>query len=702
MSIMAANADRTTKLGRNDPCICGSQKKYKNCCMGSNSVSRAFPNVSQVQISAILDSAYFNFHQGQLQQAEQLCRQVLHVSSKNFEAMHLLGLLFQHANQWPMAEAWLTKALEIDPNNAEAHCNLATVKESLGKLNDARRHFERAIKLDSVMIPALNNYASLLHKHDRNYQKSKSLYEKVLKIDPNFTMGLFNLSNLYKDMGNTELCKDCLHKAYALDSGNAEVVYALGNVLFDEAKFNDAIEHYQRAVSLAPGFAMAHNGLGIAFKKLSNIESAVKHNIQAKSNLPSQIDYHTGAFLTMQYSENIDEATLNHHYDIFRNIFEVPRQSAWMANALQKSENRPLNIGYVSADFRFHAVSAFMMPVIKHHKHEKFKLHAYYNNHYKDVITERYIELFDCWLDCALMSDEDLAKKIREDNIDILVDLSGYTLGNRILTFMLKPAPLQISWMGYLGTLGLKCFDYRITDQWLEPISAHITHEKPYVMPKLWYTYAPCFKTPDLINSPSVAVKDTPALQNGYITFGCTNNINKVTHEVIGLWSDILLKIPNSKLLLVVEEIQLLHDSIKQAFASHGVDSDKLVLLAYKNDSHFELYHHVDLILDPFPYNGGTTTCDGLWMGVPFVSLEGNTVRSRMGLTLANNLGYPEWACKNKEDYVKQATQMVKDIKQLNDLRLSLRQKMEKSALMDAQVFTQDYEFALQQMWSAR
>jgi predicted O-linked N-acetylglucosamine transferase (SPINDLY family) len=699
---MAANKNRTTKFGRNDPCSCGSQKKYKNCCMGSNSLSLASPKFSQVQINAILDSAYFNFHQGQLHQAEQLCRQVLDVSSRNFEAMHLLGLLFHRSNDLTIAEAWLTKALEIDPNNAEAHCNIATVKEGLGKLNDARWHFERAISLNSVMIPALNNYANLLHKHDRNYQKSKLLYEKVLKIDPNFTMGLFNLSNLFKDIGNYELSKDFLLKAYELDSCNAKIVYALGNVLFDEAKFNEAIEHYQRALSLAPDFAIAHNSLGIAFKKLSNLDSAVNHYIQAKSISPSQISYHADAFLTMQYSENIDDATLNRHYDIFRNIFEVPRQSIWMTNAFQKSVNTPLNIGYVSSDFRFHAVSAFMLPVIKNHNHEKFKLHAYYNNQYKDAITERYIELFDCWHDCALLSDEDLAKKIREDNIDVLVDLSGYTLGNRLLTFMLKPAPLQISWMGYLGTLGLKCFDYRITDKWLEPISGHITHEKPYVMPKLWYTYAPCFKTPNLINSPSVAVKNTPALQNGYITLGCLNNISKVTHEVIGLWSDVLLKIPNSKLLLVTEEIQILRDYIKQAFASHGVYSDKLVFLNFKNDCHFELYHHIDLILDPFPYNGGTTTCDGLWMGVPFVSLEGNTVRGRMGLTLANNLGYPEWVCKNKEDYVKQAAQMVKDIKQLNELRLSLRKKMEKSALMDAQIFTQDYEFALQKMWSAR
>lgn len=699
---MAANTEPSNKLGRNDTCSCGSGKKYKHCCMASNRVTHALPTVSKIQVDAILDSAYFHFHHGQLQQAEQLCQQILHLSSKNFEAMQLLGLLAQRAGQLPMAETWLTKSLKLAPNNAEIHCNLATVQQSLGKLNDARRHFQRAIALDSNLVPALNNYANLLHTHDKNYDQAKILYEKVLRIDPSFTMALLNLSNLYKDLGNRSLCKDYLLKAYAIDANKAEIAYALGNVYFDDADFSAAIEYYQRAVSLAPDFAMAHNSLGITFKKLNQIEFALKHFIQAKSLLPSNIGYHADAFLTMQYSENRDEAKLNPHYEILRNIFEVPRQSAWRVNPSLNRENRPLNIGYVSGDFRFHPVSAFMLPVIQHHNREKFKLHAYYTNQYKDGMTERYIELFDCWHDCALMNDEDLAKKIRADNIDILVDLAGYTLGHRVITFMLKPAPIQISWMGYLGSLGLQCFDYRITDQWLEPTSEHVTHEKPCRMPKLWYTYAPCFKTPDLIDSSAVTVKNTPALTNGYITFGSTNNINKVSNEVISLWSEIILKTPNCKLLLVTEEIQMLRDTLTQAFARHGVAADRLVLLTYSNENHFELYHHIDLMLDPFPYNGGTTTCDGLWMGVPFVTLVGDTVRGRMGLTLATHLGYPDWACKTKEDYIKQAMHMVSDIQKLNALRLTLRQKMEQSPLMDARGFTQEYEHALQQMWSVR
>ena len=304
------------------------------------------------------------------------------------------------------------------------------------------------------------------------------------------------------------------------------------------------------------------------------------------------------------------------------------------------------------------------------------------------------------WINCSSLSDDSLSERIQKDGIDILIDLSGYTFGNRLLVFARKPAPIQISWMGYVGSTGLKAIDYRFTDVFAEPeTTVSQCTEKPWLLKPVWYVYRPCIKNPKIRDSVEMQVRPTPALENGYVTFGCFNNISKITSKAIGLWSNILKSIPQSNLILVSKIENQLRSKVLAEFSLHGVEANRIIFLDFSKDNHYLFYHQIDIALDPFPYNGGTSTCDAVWMGVPFITLSGEIFRSRMGVTIANNIGHPEWIAKDETAYLQKACSLASDIPKLNVIRQSLRGDMEQSALMDEHSFTVNLEASFRKMW---
>jgi predicted O-linked N-acetylglucosamine transferase (SPINDLY family) len=342
----------------------------------------------------------------------------------------------------------------------------------------------------------------------------------------------------------------------------------------------------------------------------------------------------------------------------------------------------------------------FIEPLLANYSHSDFEVYCYYSYDFEDETTLRLKSLVDHWVFCNI-SDELLAKRIQEDKIDILIDLSGHTAGSRLLTFAYKPAPIQISWMGYVGSTGFNSIDYRFSDPLLEyqTKDSPLKKEIPLLLNPIWYVYRPCIKNPQLRESREMQVKPTPAMTNGYITFGCFNNMSKITPKAIAVWSTILKNLPTSKIILISNNEENIRSNVINEFRLNDIDQEQLLFLDFSNDNHYLLYHQVDIALDPFPYNGGTTTCDGLWMGVPFITLEGNSTRSRMGVTLANNIGHPEWVAKNEKSYIEKSIKLSSDISQLNKLRLSIRSKMENSPIMDENAFILVLEAAYRKVW---
>ena len=360
---------------------------------------------------------------------------------------------------------------------------------------------------------------------------------------------------------------------------------------------------------------------------------------------------------------------------------------------------RCLRVGLVSGDFQSHPVGYFVEGIVgalASHFSDRIELFAYPSHYRTDALTERIKGCCRGWYSAVGLSDEHLARRIREDRIDILIDLSGHTAHNRLPMFAWKPAPVQVSWLGYFATTGVAEIDYFIADPWTLPKS-----EEAYFTEKVWRLPETrlCFAPPEV----EVAVSELPALNNGYVTFGCFNNLTKMNDAVVALWSQILLLVPESRLLL--KSWRLSQTSVQQSvisrFAAHGIGGHRLVLEgASPRAQYLAAYNRVDIALDPFPFTGGATSAEALWMGVPVLTLAGDRLVSRQGVGLLANAGLPDWISVDADDYVRRAVLHVGDLRHLAVLRRELRQKVLTSPLFDSTRFARHFEAALRGMWT--
>jgi predicted O-linked N-acetylglucosamine transferase (SPINDLY family) len=358
-----------------------------------------------------------------------------------------------------------------------------------------------------------------------------------------------------------------------------------------------------------------------------------------------------------------------------------------------------LKVGYVSPDFYNHAVAYFIEPVLANHDRSQVEIFCYHSRTHDDHVTERLRALADHWIPCRNMSDEQLAAQIRADGIDILVDLAGHTGYNRLLTFARKPAPVQVTYLGHPATSGLTAMDYRLTDIHAEPpgMTEQFNVEQLWRLPEIFC----CYRAQD--NSPGV-IDHPPLEDNGYVTFGCFNNFSKVTDPVLALWARVLDKVPASRLMLEIRSVDdpAFRAQIESRCARLGFPLERLVLVPRKKENQYILYNRIDIALDPFPCNGGTTSLDTVWMGVPFVTLAGKHFSSRMGVTVLTNAGLPELIAYSEDEYVDIASALALDIDRLKTVRAGLRERVKASPLMDAARFTSHLEQAYRGMWQNR
>jgi len=352
-----------------------------------------------------------------------------------------------------------------------------------------------------------------------------------------------------------------------------------------------------------------------------------------------------------------------------------------------------LRIGYVSPDFRAHVVGANVLPILKRHDHARFLVYCYSNVKRPDALTPQFQATADAWREIAFRSDQDAADLIRADQIDILVDLTLHTAGNRLAVFARKPAPVQATWAGYPGTTGLDAMDYRVTDPHLDPpgLFDDCYSEESIRLPDFFLCYEPL--------ESEIGITAPPAVGNGYITFGCLNNFCKVNPLVLKLWARVLRGVAGSRLTLLAGEGSHRQETVNR-LTDEGISRDRVTFVPRRSRAQYlASYHGIDIGLDTIPYNGHTTSLDSTWMGVPVVTLVGSTVVGRSGLSQLTNLGLPELIATSPEQYVQIAVDLAQDWPRLSRLRSTLRERMRASPLMDAPRFTRNLEAAYRQMW---
>jgi predicted O-linked N-acetylglucosamine transferase (SPINDLY family) len=485
----------------------------------------------------------------------------------------------------------------------------------------------------------------------------------------------------------------CYRRALELKPDYAEAHNNLGVALKDQGRLDEAVACYRRALELKPDFAEAPNNLGNALKDQGKLDEAVACYRRALELKPDYGVAHSNLLYTLVFCTGYDAQTIFEEHRRWSRQHADPLARFIQPHSNDRSLHRRLRIGYVSPDFRHHAESFFTVALLSAHDHENFEIFCYADVACPDGITARLRSYADVWQNITGLTDEQVAQLVRQDRIDILVDLTMHMARNRLLVFARKPAPVQVCWLAYQGTTGLSTIDYRLTDPYIDPpgLHDHYYSEESVRLPDAFWCYDP------LANEP--AASDLPALDNGYITFGCLNNFCKVNVSVLKLWAQVLKAVDRSQLILLAAEGSYRQHTL-DLLELEGVKPDRVTFVAkLPRPQYLELYHCIDIALDTFPYTGQTTTLDAFWLGVPVITIVGQTAVARAGLSLLMNLGLPELIAEKPEQFVSIAVELTNDLPRLRDLRATLRDRMQASPLMDAPRFARNIEAAYREIW---
>jgi predicted O-linked N-acetylglucosamine transferase (SPINDLY family) len=542
------------------------------------------------------------------------------------------------------------------------------------------------------------------HAAAGEHEAAAELYRESLKMQPQDPRLWCNLGAELDAIGQTGEAERAHRRAIELDPEMADAWYNLARLLQLKIRTAEAENCYRAAAALVDGegrrplWLLIYRNWGLLLYNQGRLREALALYREALAEYPEAADLCSNLLLTMQYVETNTQAESYAEHRTYAQRFETPLKRDWRPHANSRESGRRLKVGYFSPDFRDHAVAFFIEPVLAHHDQEQIEVYCYCNHSVPDEVTLRLKSLVAHWRDIDAISDDEAAKRIRDDGIDILVDLAGHTAGGRLQIFARKPAPVQVAWLGYPCTTGLAAMDYRITDAYADRVGASEQYysEALWRLPDSFDCYRPPRHAPD--------VGGLPALAQGRITFGSFNNLAKLAPGVRALWARVLLAVPGSRLMLKTVALAdtLARQRLIDDFAGFGVDTERLLLVSADAGylGHLSRYAEVDIGLDPFPYNGVTTSFEAMWMGVPVLTLAGNSFVSRMGVTALSNLGMTELIANTPEEYVAIAARLAGDLDRLAALRAGLRVRMANSPLMNAERFTRNLEAAYRQMWA--
>ena len=621
-----------------------------------------------------------------------LCYQrALELDPKLYAAHTNLGGIFQRQGEWKKALECYGRALALNPKLAVVWANMGAILNDQEQFAEAVRYHEAALKLEPTLDIVHNNLGVALQRTGR-LSEAVECYWRALKINPKSNLALSNLGGALWEQQNYEQAIACLKKALELKPDCFKTWDRLGTAVKEQGFLEEGLVYYHKALELVAGLkneliapicrniAAAHFDAGRSRESVEWFRKALELKPDCASTFS---DY----LFVLNHLRQDTPAELFAEHLRFGKQFDHLLETIPHLNS--RDPERRLRIGFVSGDLRVHAVANFIEPVFTHINRSQFEIFCYANHSVNDAVSERFKSKSDSWCNVDLLSDALLASRIRQDQIDILVDLSGHTARNRLLVFARKPAPIQLSMIGYMQTTGLAAMDYRITDESLDPsgTTEHLNTEKLIRLPSGASTFQPPAECPP--------VNELPALNNGYVTFGSFNKSSKITPEVFETWAKLLKVVPGSKLL----GAGISCDYVAKMMGTYGIGPERLELHDRKLMAEYlALHSRVDFVLDTFPYNGGTTSLIALWMGLPFVTIEGDSTISRVGACLLRGSGLPELIALTPDDYVQKAVEAVQDLSRLAQWRNQMRASRLACA-GDGSVFSGQLEQAFREIW---
>lgn len=612
------------------------------------------------------------------------------------EVHYNLGNVLKDQGQLAEAVASYQKAVLAKPDYAEAHDNLGNAFQCQGQLLEAVASYQKALSLMPDYAQAHYNLGNALRDLGQ-LDNAIASYRRVLEINPDYAEAYTNLANILYDIGQQDEAIANFRRALQIKPDFAEAHYNLGNALQVTGQLSEPMASYRRALEIKPDYAEAYANLGSLVYDMGQQDEAMAYFRRALEIKPDLASIHSNLLFAYNLQVNHVRAEA---LDEARSFGERAAQRAQPYSTWPSTPEpvRCLRVGLVSGDLGQHPVGYFLdsvLAALSARFSEKLRFYAYPSATRFDAVSERIKGICEGWRSAVGLPDETLARLIHEDKIDILIDLSGHTDHNRLPLFAWKPAPIQVSWLGYFATTGVAAMDYLIADPWTLPEA-----EEPYFTEKIWRMPETrlCFTPPEM----DIDIAPLPTLVNGYVTFGCFNHLAKMNDTVVALWARILKTVPCSRLFLKAKALREASEqrSVIGRFAAHGVDADRLMMEGPEvREKYFSAYHKVDIALDPFPYTGGTTSVESLWMGVPVLTLAGASFLARQGVGLLMNAGLAEWVAVSADDYVARAVSRANDIQGLAILRSGLRHQVLASPIFDAPRFARHFEDTLRGMW---
>jgi protein O-GlcNAc transferase len=781
------------KPERNDPCPCGSGKKYKKCCGASAEKPPATEHVN------LRSQALAAFRRGSFAESIEYCRKLLQVTPSDFDAYHLMGLCELQSGHLANAIKCLAKAVQLEPRNPFALNNLAYAHHSLGEYAEAERCARAALVIDPKLVDAHNNLgqtlaavghldeamaayraATLLAPENVLFrcnlagalflrgepETAEREYCRTLEIAPQFAAALAGLGAVYLSQKRWAESRAMLEKAIVAGSQEAVVFNNLGLALRGLNEFQGARAAFQQALKRDPNFGGAHYNLGGLYENLGDLKSAIDAYTQALKHGYSSPDVYQSLLQMAGTGVGVDAvyphalrflsdpdipvkilpaliSTLGQAcafkartlaWQRFDALFSQGRLQEdalglvllpsdytgclseeivlryhrawgdWVARRMSTKQivyqsrtpisGTKIKLGYLSPDFREHSVGLFIRHVLANHDRDTFDVVCYALSNTNDAITEQIRKQVDQFHNVMKLDDEALAQKIHADGIQILIDLAGHTAGNRLPVLTLRPAPLQCTWIGYLHTTGLEAVDYRITDPYADDPTQDSGPERLLVLPESFL----CFG-----DFPECPINPVPAAtRNGFVTFASFNNLVKITAEAVHAWAKILARVPTTRFQIMATGAgsETVRTNILAEFAQHGISPERIQLKdSVSRQDYLHAHNDVDIILDTWPFNGGTVTAGALWMGVPVVTLVSKAHRQRVGYSMLKNIGVEETITWNEDEYVEIAARLAQDPARLASLRERIAAGIRASILCDPPRFTRQLEGALRRVW---
>lgn len=699
--------------------------------------------------------------QSRWQESESSCRKALDGKPDFSEAHAHLAILLQQQGRSGEAEASCRKALQLNPGLASAHFCLGLLAHHQGRLADAEAAYRQALALQSGHHGALDHLAALLQSQGR-HAETEAAYLTAAANNPGDATPLCKLASMQMDFGKLQEAERNLRKAISINPDYADalgtmgillmsvgqfpaaearfqqvlkirpddaVVYDnLGVIAYQQKRFPEAVVYFKRATDLAPGMLNAHNNLASVYKRWGRLQEAADsyqqvlqmtpNNPDAYDNLamiysdqgrldeaivlfrkamqlaPDAAKIHSHYLFALNYHPELSSAAIYAEYEEYDKRFCQSLKQKWRAFPNLRDPGKRLKIGYVSPDLFTHPVRHFLEPLLAHHDKREFEVYvySYARPEWEDVVTKRYQSYADHWVQTLNMSDDVMAERIRADGIDILIDLAGHSGNHSLQVFARRPAPVSTTWLGCAYTTGVKAIDYILMDNTSLPAGCEAFFaEKPWRVETPGYNYRPS----DNMGS----VSPLPAQQCGHVTFGCLSRAVRINDKVVAVWAAILKQIPNAR--LTIDSVSFVEASMQESFIAkfeaHGIHRSRIDIGFHSPP--WDLVRNVDIGLDCFPHNSGTTLFETLYMGVPFITLAGRPSMGLLGSTILESAGLSHLIAQTEQEYIDKAVALASDLPALANLRSGLREQMQASALMDEAGYARKMEAAYRGMW---